>query len=176
MKKCVLGFAFRTCEQRQDKLSESVRVRLQGAASDIHAAGGRFHVQCYKSFASTRMVESVSKSRSCSLISNKNDSLEQVIYAIRLNPESIWNSTEVHTLYIEMEGIESNIHRFILEKKQDTDDGIMFLISPGIATIIMLKHKAESILKLEKDNDEDNSFAQINFAAKPIVSETKALN
>ena len=39
-----------------------------------------------------------------------------------------------------------------------------------------LKDKAESIPKLEMDNDEDNSFAQINFMAKKIVSETKALN
>ena len=40
----------------------------------------------------------------------------------------------------------------------------------------MLKDKAESILKLEKDNDEDNSFARINFMAKKTLSEKKALN
>ena len=55
------------------------------------------------------------------------------------------------------------------------EDKIIFLTSPGTATIIMLKDKAESILKLEKDNDEDNSFAQINFVAKKIVSEIKAM-
>ena len=75
-----------------------------------------------------------------------------------------------------MGGIESNRHRFIFRLKQDMDDEIMFSTSPGTATIITLKDKAKSILKLEKDNDEDNSFAQINFVAKKIVSETKVLN
>ena len=72
--------------------------------------------------------------------------------------------------------IESNRHRFIFRLKQGMEDEIMFLASPRIATITILKDKAKSILKLEKDNDEDNSFAQINFVAKKIVSETKALN
>ena len=72
--------------------------------------------------------------------------------------------------------IKSNRHIFTFRLKQNMKDEIMLLTSQGIATIFMLKDKAESILKLEKDNDEDNSFAQINFVAKKIVSETKALN
>ena len=73
-----------------------------------------------------------------------------------------------------MGGIESNGHVFMFRLKQDMKDEIMFLISPGTATNIMLTDKAESILKFEKDNDEDNSFAQINFVAKKIVSKTKS--
>ena len=49
-----------------------------------------------------------------------------------------------------MGGIESNKHRFIFRLKRDMEDKVMFLTFPGIATIIMLKDKAESILKLEK--------------------------
>ena len=93
-----------------------------------------------------------------------------------MNPEKIWSSIEVLNLYTEMRGIESNTHRFIFRLKQDMEDEIMFLTFPGTATIIMLKDKTESILKLEKDNDKDNSFAQINLVAKKIISETKALN
>ena len=77
MKKCVLAFAFQICEKHQDELSESVRVRLQGAASDLHAADARYHVQCYKSFTSTQNVESASNSRSCRVVSNKDDALEE---------------------------------------------------------------------------------------------------
>ena len=52
------------------------------------------------------------------------------------------------------------------------EDEIMFLTSPGITNIIMLKKKDENIIKREKDNDEDNPFAQINFVATKVVSET----
>ena len=85
----------------------------------------------------------------------------------------VCSSIEVHNLSFEIGGIESNRHRFIFRLKQDMEGKIMFLTSPGTATIIMLKDKAESTLKLEKDNGEGNSFAQINFAAEKIFSETK---
>ena len=39
---------------------------------------------------------------------------------------------------------------------------------------IMLKGKAKSILKLKKNKDKENLFAQVNFVT--IVSETKDLN
>ena len=90
MKKYVLVFAFQICKQQQDELSESVRVRLQSAASDLHAADARYQVLCYVSFTSTRNVESASKSRPCSVVSNKDDALEEVISAIRLNLEKIY--------------------------------------------------------------------------------------
>lgn len=134
-------------------------------------------MQCYKLFTNRQNVESTSKLRSCSVVSNKDDALKEVVSAIRLNPKKISiekSSIEVHTLYIKMGGIESNGHVFMFRLKQDMKDEIMFLISPGTATNIMLTDKAESILKFEKDNDEDNSFAQINFVAKKIVSKTKS--
>ena len=70
--------------------------------------------------------------------------------------------------------IDSNRYRFIFKK--DMEDEIMFLTSPGTATIIILKDKAESVLKLDNHKDEANWFAQINFVAKKTVSEAKALN
>ena len=95
MKKYVLGFAFQIRKQQRDELSGSVKFRLKGAASDLHAADAKYHVQCYKSFASIQNVESASKSRSCSVVSNKDDAPEEVISAIRLNPEKIRSYNEV---------------------------------------------------------------------------------
>ena len=109
------------------------------AASDLHAADAKYLVQCYKSFAVTRNVESASSSRSCSVVSNTDDALEEVISAIRLNPEKIWSSGEVHTLYIKMGRNESNRHRFISRLKQNMENEITFLTSPGTAAIIMSK-------------------------------------
>ena len=98
-------------------------------------------------------------SRSCSVVSNKDDALEEVISSVRLNPEKIWSSIEFHTSYIEMGGIESDRLRFIFRLKQDMEGEMISLKSPGTATIIMLKDIAEIMRKLAKDNDENNSFA-----------------
>ena len=94
-----MGFATQICDKQQDELIESARDRLEGAASDLHAADARYHVQCYKSFTSTRNVESASKFRSCSAVSNKDDALEEVTSAIILNSEKIWSSIEVHFVH-----------------------------------------------------------------------------
>ena len=98
-------------------------------------------------------------SRSCSVVSNKDDALEEVISSVRLNPEKIWSSIEFHTSYIEIGGIESDRLRFIFRLKQDMEGEMISLKSPGTATIIMLKDIAEIMRKLAKDNDENNSFA-----------------
>lgn len=99
-------------------------------------------------------------SRSCSVVSNKDDALEEVISSIRLNAEKIWSSIEFHTLYIEMGGIESDRLRIIFRLKQDLEGEMISLKSPGTATIIMLKDIAEIIRRLAKDNDENNSFVK----------------
>ena len=46
------------CDSRGDSLSDSVRVRVNGALSDLHEADGQYHRYCYKSFMSHRNVSS----------------------------------------------------------------------------------------------------------------------
>ena len=51
---------------------------------------------------------------------------------------------------------------------------VFLLSSPGTATIVMLKTKAETILKLEND-DEQDYHVQMKSIAERIVKETKSL-
>ena len=138
-----------------------MRVRLEGARSDIHAADGRYHVKCYKSFTNEQNVECAKRKSSGESDSDK--ALQKVIAALLTDSEKVWNSIEVHNLYIELGGTESNRNRFITELKERMADEIVLLTSPGTATSIMLKSKADSILKLEKDSGQDNLLSEVKL-------------
>ena len=45
-----------TCAVRNDDWGELVRIRVEGAISDLHAADARYHVDCKASFLSSRNV------------------------------------------------------------------------------------------------------------------------
>ena len=63
----------------------------------------------------------------------------------------------------------------MLKLKEKMKDEVVLLSSPGAATIVMLKTKAETILKLESD-DEQDYHVQLKSIADRIVKETKSLN
>ena len=46
------------CDQRNDLPADDVRLRVQGAASDFHAAGAQYHLDCHNAFISPRAIES----------------------------------------------------------------------------------------------------------------------
>ena len=43
-------FILDLCDKRKDSLGEDVRTRLLGACSDLHAADGQYHKDCYDNF------------------------------------------------------------------------------------------------------------------------------
>ena len=42
------------CAKRSDEIADQVRIRIEGALSDLHAADARYHVDCMTSFMSPR--------------------------------------------------------------------------------------------------------------------------
>ncbi|KAG0712797.1 hypothetical protein GWK47_017681 [Chionoecetes opilio] len=44
------------CDLRNDQLADNVRVRVNGALSDLHAADAQYHEDCYKTFTNHRNV------------------------------------------------------------------------------------------------------------------------
>ena len=50
------------CDARNDVLSVKVKIRIQGAVSDLHAADARYNEDCRSSFMASRSVKSASGS------------------------------------------------------------------------------------------------------------------
>ena len=45
------------CNERKDEWAGQVRVHVEGAITDLHAADGRYHVDCMSKFMNKRSVK-----------------------------------------------------------------------------------------------------------------------
>ena len=149
-----------------------MQIRLEGAGVDLHAADARYHENCYKTFTSSRNVK-VAQRKSIVTDIESDEAVEKVISAIKSSPDKMWNSVELHRLYQQNGGFDCNRSRLLNKVKENLQDEVMLFSSPGVATVIMLKSKAVSTLKFETLDDDDETYAQVKFVAKKIVSETK---
>ena len=49
------------CERRGDELAEIVHVRLEEAGADLDAADARYHIACYQTFTSERIIKAATR-------------------------------------------------------------------------------------------------------------------
>ena len=86
------------CDVRKDKWPGLVRIRIQGAVSDLHAADARYHLDCRQRFVSKSSVREAATTSS----SVSSDSDEAFVHAIKIledNLSKLWNSVELFQLY-----------------------------------------------------------------------------
>ncbi len=50
------------CDLRNDEWASRVKIRIQGAVSDLHAADARYHEDCKSSFMAPRSVRAAASS------------------------------------------------------------------------------------------------------------------
>ena len=70
-----------------------------GTVSDLHAADARYHKGCRVSFM-------YQKSTSAAVKGHEDESLQAVITVLNGDQSQIWNSVELHTLYVEKGGCD----------------------------------------------------------------------
>ena len=98
------------CDDRSDILGDNVRVRLQGASSDLHAAEGRYHKNCYSNFAAPRSVHAASNKYDNQSLDK--EPLNYIIRSIRNDPEGIWDADHLHNCYMKKGRSDTHITRF----------------------------------------------------------------
>ena len=104
------------CNHRNDAQANDARIRIQGAISYLHAADAIYHKECYALFIASRSISAAVNKSTCS--SNKSGvsdpAFQMVIDANPYNLSNIWNSVDVHNLYLSLKGsCLSNTHTFI---------------------------------------------------------------
>ena len=98
----------------------------------------------------------------------------RVLRSILNETEKIWNSTELLSEYKMTGGTETNTTRFVQRIKEHLKEQIYCFKSPGLASLIMHKEKASSIMKVVAEKEEDE-HADIEKVSKQIKQELKDL-
>ena len=85
------------CTQRNDDIANQVRVRIEGALSDLHAADARYHGNCMTSFMSHNSISAAKNV----LKENKNTdpAFDQVVDEMSKDRSRLWNSVELYNQY-----------------------------------------------------------------------------
>ena len=161
------------CNQRNDKQAEDVRLRLQGAVSDLHAADGQYHKDCQVTFMSSRNINAATKCSS-SIPQYRDKAYEQLKHEMELNKTKIWNSVELHEMYTALEGIDLTRKQLIRYLKDSFGEELLVLSSPGVANLVVFRSKAAGFLKLVPADDNDD--IAVSKVGRKILQETKLLN
>ena len=121
------------CIERNDEWAGQVRVHVEGAISDLHAADGRYHVDCMSKFMNTRSAKYAHACSSYTTQDELDNAFCELIAVVSEDLSRIWNSVELLQLY------HSKVDQ-MLTKRQEVDqlvdhvgDNILVLSSPGVS-------------------------------------------
>ena len=155
-----------TCTIRDDEWGNEVRVRVQGAVSDLHAADAQYHHDCLRKF---KLVNR-SESQSCMSV---DDAFEHVCVKIVNDKTRIWNAVELDELYKSCGGLMS---RQSLTEKISNRFGsdLLILSGVGVANIFVFRAQASKHMKLTA-NDEDDIDTAVERVARKIFKESQNL-
>ena len=76
------------CEWRRDEQAEIVRVRLEGAGADLHAADARYHITCYETFTSEKNIKATTRRSATPNTLASEVPVEAVVSAVRADTDS----------------------------------------------------------------------------------------
>ena len=76
-----------------------MRVHVEGAISDLHAADGRYHVDCMLKFMNKRSVTYADACSSCTTQDELDNAFCEVTAVVSEDLSRIWNSVKLCQLY-----------------------------------------------------------------------------
>ena len=164
------------CNERGDKWSEEVKLRIHGSVSDLHAADARYHVDCKGKFMSPRNVRLASASTSTASESTDSDDVFEVLVNEMLKDQDmIWNSIDLYELYSSEGGTKLTRRQLVESLTTRFDTNILVISATGVANIVVFRKQARSLLKLVSDNDDSNIDSSIKRLRDEIVKEIKTM-
>ena len=163
------------CEKRNDTIADQVRLHVEGAVSDLHAADARYHVDCMANFTCPK---SISGARN---VTERNTNVEadlafdSVIEDMSKDRSRLWNSVQLYHQY-QLFGEKVLSRRSLLSKIKDHfSDDIAVLSSNGLSSVVVFRSDASTVWNLVSDSDEDQQEASIESLSETIVNKIKQI-
>jgi hypothetical protein len=142
------------CAAREDMEAAEVTVRINGALSDLHSAEARYHDDCRKTFMGSRNVHLVSSKHNDNSIES-DEGFKSTCKLMIDFPERMWTSVELHNAYAKGGGNRLSRKQLVTKIKEHFGEKVLILTSPGIASIVVFRAQASSVLNVVKDDDGD---------------------
>lgn len=172
LKKSFKDSILEVCEIRKDEWAHSVRIRVLGSLSDLHAADARYHVNCRSNFMSPKSIKSATRAESSEGANYV--ALEFVINEVTNNKSTMWTSVELYQMYQQNGGTELSRKHLIKAVSEKCGSDLVVLSSPGVANIVIFKSTARQVLKFV-DSEEDDIENAISVVSKTITTEILSL-
>lgn len=154
------------CDRRKDSWSEEVRVRISGAVSDLHAADGQYHHDCCKQFMSEKNIQATAAAKSAPI----DPAFMALTEDISKNKSRLWNSLEIEKVYLDNGGTSFTRRKIIEMLTDHFGDDLVVLSGNGVASIIVFRSQAPTILRLE-ENASDIDFKSMAKTIRQECSE-----
>ena len=154
-------------DQRNDEIGRRLKLNVENVI-DLPAADGQYHVRCYNNFMKVPKYADM-----CAYSHDiDDDSLRTVIEYMYGNQNSLWNSVELHDMYVNVGGKLGRKQMFNnLANYMSSDVHVVRL--DGCASIIGFREvvgKSLNVVKLESDDDDG-----VDTVVHKIRTEARAL-
>ena len=159
------------CGHRNDLQADDVRLRVQGADSDLHAVDEQYHLDCYNAFMSPRSIQA-SHNTSKTSTDVVDTAFLQVVEEMEREKGHIWNSVKLLDIYTSFGGDRLS-RRHLVDCVTKYFDLIM-LSGNGYASLFVFKgHALINILKAVEDTDDET--VEMKHIVKCIIQDAKKL-
>lgn len=162
------------CDERKDKWAGEVRIRIQGAVSDLHAADARYHLDCRARFVTERAVKDAA-STSTNASSDSDEAFTYVVKTMEADMSKLWNSVELFQLYEGVGGDRQQRKQLVKPLKSYFGEDLAVLSASGLANVLVFKSKAPKLIGLVNDEDDESIDTSVSIVAKQIVKEVKSI-
>ena len=161
----------KSCDIRSDPWSTEVKLRVNSALSDLHAADARYHQDCKTLFLHPKYVDLAAQSSAGNVVDSALDFVKYTIKSKQQEKE-MWNSVEIYNMYSENGGYLLS-KRYMMSNLVDYfGKETVLLTSPGVASILVFKKFCH--FTLHNIDDSENKI-NLKDVAAAIQMETQRI-
>ena len=148
----------KACHQRSDE----VQYCIEGALSDLHAVEARYHKDCMSLFFSNRNHKHSASTAQLEI----DTGLEHLLKVMSADKSHILNSLELYMEYQSNHGSIITRRDLIVKLKAYFQEELVILSFPGYASFVAFHCNAGVVLKMVKDDDDDDIGSIIGMLAR----------
>ena len=141
------------CNGRKDSQANEVRLRISAAVSDLHAANGQYHYNCYKRFMGTAN-DKTPDNWGQSTIQSDDSAFAALIDEMTEKKSHIWNSLEIQESYSNHGGAVLTRRKLIEQLMNHFGDELHVFAGNGAASLFIFNNNASDLIKLTDHNDD----------------------